>query len=132
MYSQAFEQSMKVGDHDNSFSRGNRDLKILAEASGIIEPAQGALNNPAPGKFFPLVRFDLPGNINTRFENLPDILHKRTAAAGVSTKLFDCRILLTRLLRGPDTGCRIMFICGVNHSRRHISHGIYIDGENRL
>ncbi len=48
-----------MGDFEHSLSGGNRNFVVFAEAARVISPAKGTLDDPAPGKFFPFMRFDL-------------------------------------------------------------------------
>ena len=45
-------------NYDHSLSRWDGNLIIFAETSGMIEPREGAFNNPAPRELFPLMGLD--------------------------------------------------------------------------
>ena len=50
---------MGMRNFDHSYSRGNGDFIIFAEASGMIEPREGAFHHPSPREDFPLMGLDL-------------------------------------------------------------------------
>ena len=58
LYSLAFELRVEMRNYEHSLSSGNGDLIIFAEASGMIEPREGAFHHPSPREFFPLMGFD--------------------------------------------------------------------------
>jgi len=43
---------------DYSLSRGNGDLIIFAEPSGMIASGEGALHHPSPRELFPLMALE--------------------------------------------------------------------------
>ena len=50
---------MEMRNNDHSLSRGDGNFIIFTEASGMIEPGEGAFNHPSPREFLPLVGLDL-------------------------------------------------------------------------
>lgn len=91
---------MDVRDYDNGFGGRGGDLVIFAEAAGVVQPAEGTLNHPAPREFLPFVRLDFLGNINTSTEFLPNIKHKSASIARVGAEFLDGRIVLNGAFSG--------------------------------
>ena len=87
---------MKVRDFGDSFSGSDRDFVILAKATGVVDPAKCTLNDPSPGKLFPLVRLDFYRNIYAKAEDFVHIQDESTAIACVGTKLLNERVLFER------------------------------------
>ena len=116
-----------MGNDDHSLSRGNGDLIIFTEPSGMIEPREGALNNPAPRKFLPLVRFDLLRNINAETKLLFCIRNKSTSISSVCTDLLDrWAAFISPFCGGYPTLC-VMNISGMNHNRQQTAQHIHYD-----
>ena len=71
---------------NHRFLNENRNFKLLCKATSSIQPAKGAFDNPAPRKFFPLMRLDFLGNVYPALELLLYFGDKRAAIACIGTK----------------------------------------------
>lgn len=116
-----------MGDHNHSHSRRDRNFIVFAEASGMVEPGKGTLNDPAPRELFPLMRFDPFRYVHIKAKFLPDIGHKSPSIACVSTELLNRRIVLTGRSCGKNPRLRIMNIGGMDDYRQQIPQCIYND-----
>lgn len=47
-----------MGDFDHSLSGRDGNFIIFAETSGVVEPREGAFNDPTPRAFLPLMGLD--------------------------------------------------------------------------
>ena len=112
---------------DHSLLRRDRNLIILTETPGMIEPGQGAFNQPAPRKFLPLMGLDFLWNINVEMELFLCIRNKGTSIPSVCAELLDRWISLIRLFCGRYSAFCVMNISSMNHNRQQATQHIYYD-----
>ena len=112
-------------NYDHSLSRGNGDFIIFAEASGVIEPREGAFYHPSPRKFFPLMGLDFLSNINVEVKLFLQIRNKSTPVSSVRTELLNRRIPLIRSSGGRYATFCIMNIGSMNHNRQQAALHIH-------
>ena len=118
---------MSMRDFNKGFSRCNRDFKVFAEASRVIQPGESAFNDPPPREFFPFVGFDFLRNINVHAQLLIYVGYESSPVSSVSAKFLDGRVSFTCLFCSKNTSFRIMDIGRVNNDRQQVSHYIYYD-----
>jgi len=97
-YSQSFKQRVQMSDFDNCLLGIGSNLVILAEAAGMIQPTEGTLDHPAPGKLFPLVWFDLYRYVNTKTKDFIDVGNESTTIPHISAKPLNRGVAVEREL----------------------------------
>jgi hypothetical protein len=100
---------------------------IFTEASGVIEPGEGAFNHPSPRKLFPLMGLDFLRNINVKVKLFLQIRNERTPVSSVRTELPDRRKPLIRSFGGRYATFCVMNIGGMDHNRQQASQHIHYD-----
>ena len=99
---------MCVRNFDDSLSGSGGDLVILAETAGIVQPTEGALDDPMPGKFFPFVRLDFLCNINVAAQDFVGVEHKSTEIARIGAEFFEDGIALDSKFRRQNPRPRVV------------------------
>ena len=103
---------------DHWLSRGDRNLIIFIETSGMIEPGEGAFNHPAPRKLLPLVGFDFLWNINVETELFLCIRNESAPISSICAELLDRWISFVRSSCSKYPAFCVMNISGMNHNRQ--------------
>ena len=114
-----------MGNSDHRLSRRYRNFIIFTEASGVVEPGESTFHDPAPRKFFPLVRLDFFRNINITVKLFFHIGDKSTPISSVCTEFLDRRISLISLPGGGYPTFCIVNIGGMNDNRQQTTQHIH-------
>ena len=112
---------------EHRLSRGNRNLIIFTEPSGMIKPGEGTLNHPSPREFFPLVGLDFNININVEAKLFLRIRNESPPISGVCAELLDRWISFICLFCGRYSAFCVMNISSMNHNRQQAAQHIYCD-----
>ena len=118
---------MEMRNYDHRLSRGDRNLIIFTEASGMIEPGEGAFHDPAPREFFPLVRLDFLRNINIKAELFLNVRNECAPISSISAEPLGRWISLIRPSCGRYPAFCVMNISGMDHDRQQATQHIHYD-----
>ena len=102
-------------DFNHCLFRSGKDLIIFAETSGMAQPCQSALNNPAPRELFPLMRLNFLRNINIKLKLFLQIRYKSTQISSISAEFLNRWVPFVCWPGGRDACLCIMDIGGMNH-----------------
>ncbi len=118
---------MEMGDFNHSLGRRDGNLIIFTETSGVVEPREGAFNDPTPREYLPLMGLDFLWNINIQVKLLFQIRNECAPVSSIRTELLDRRIPLIPSFRSKYPAFCVMNIGSMNHNRQQAAQHIHYD-----